>query len=234
MGQRAGYISGVVGGAKVHLAHSGFVFAPGPEAERRWRGWWGIVRADQWGVFFAGAILGMTLPAMIYVSFLARGTDIQGLGISAALASSVSARAGAWIGGAIALLGAWTLFKTQLDNLEGMVRSITDILWTGSRRIRAWRGGDVRAVLLGARRHHLLGIDRAAAGAADRLAQVERQRGGRGVRGRRHARPLREHAAAAAARTSAALAPLRAGGDGGVLHVLRQPLAARRVLLTRS
>jgi hypothetical protein len=27
-----------------------------------------------------------------------------------------------------------------------MVRSITDILWTGSSRVRAWRGGDVRAV----------------------------------------------------------------------------------------
>ena len=46
----------------------------------------------------------------------------------------------------IALLGAWLLFKTQLDILEGMVRAITDILWTGSRRVRAWRGGDVRAV----------------------------------------------------------------------------------------
>ena len=50
------------------------------------------------------------------------------------------------LGGAIAFLGAWILFKTQLDNLEGMVRAITDILWTGSRRVRAWRGGDVRAV----------------------------------------------------------------------------------------
>jgi hypothetical protein len=27
-----------------------------------------------------------------------------------------------------------------------MVRAIADILWTGSRRVRAWRGGDVRAV----------------------------------------------------------------------------------------
>ena len=27
-----------------------------------------------------------------------------------------------------------------------MVRAITDILWTGSSRVRAWRGGDVRAV----------------------------------------------------------------------------------------
>jgi hypothetical protein len=50
------------------------------------------------------------------------------------------------VGGGVALLGAWILFKTQLDNLEGMVRAITDMLWTGSRRVRGWRGGDVRAL----------------------------------------------------------------------------------------
>jgi hypothetical protein len=146
MGGRAGYISGAVGGGKVHLAHSGFMFARDAESMRRWRGWWRIVRADQWGVFFTGAILGMLLPGLLYVTFLPPGTDIQGLGISAALASSVGARSGAMLGGAIAFLGAWTLFKTQLDNLEGMVRAITDMLWTGSERVRGWRGGDVRAV----------------------------------------------------------------------------------------
>ncbi|HEX2519617.1 MAG TPA: Nramp family divalent metal transporter [Castellaniella sp.] len=146
MGERAGYIPGAVGGHTVHLAHSGFIFAPDAEAMRRWQGWWRVVRADQWGVFFTGAILGMILPALLYVTFLPRGSDIQGLGISAALASSVGARAGAVLAGVIAFLGAWILFKTQLDNLEGMVRSITDILWTGSSRVRAWRSGDVRAV----------------------------------------------------------------------------------------
>ena len=146
MGERAGYIPAAVGGQKVHLAHSGFIFAPNPEAMRRWRGWWRIVRADQWGVFFVGALLGMALPALLYVTFLPPGTDIRGLGISAALASSVGAEAGPLIAGLIAFLGAWLLFKSQLDVLEGMVRAITDILWTGSRRIRGWRGGDVRAV----------------------------------------------------------------------------------------
>ena len=146
MGERAGYIPGAVGGHTVHLAHSGFIFAPDVEAMRRWQGWWRIVRADQWGVFFTGAILGMILPALLYVTFLPRGSDIQGLGISAALASGVGAKAGPALGGVIAFLGAWILFKTQLDNLEGMVRSVTDILWTGSSRVRAWRGGDVRAV----------------------------------------------------------------------------------------
>ena len=146
MGARAGYIPAAVGGHKVHLAHTGFIFTPSAEASARWHGWWRIVRADQWGVFCTGAVLGMLLPALVYVTFIPRGSDIQGLGISAALASAVGAAAGPWLGGAIAFLGAWILFKTQLDNLDAMVRSITDILWTGSPRVRAWRGGDVRAV----------------------------------------------------------------------------------------
>ena len=146
MGARAGYIPAAVGGHKVHLAHTGFIFTPDDEAMRRWRGWWRIVRADQWGIFFVGAILGMALPALLYVTFIPRGSDIRGLGISAALASGISGEAGALLGGVIAFLGAWILFKTQLDLLEGMVRAMTDILWTGSRRVRSWRGGDVRAV----------------------------------------------------------------------------------------
>jgi hypothetical protein len=146
MGELAGYIPAALGGDRVRLAPTGFTFERSADAMRRWRGWWRIIRADQWGVFCTGAILGMLLPAMLYVTFLPHGIDIQGLGISAALASSVGATSGALIGGAIAFLGAWILFKTQLDNFEGMVRAITDILWTGSPRVRRWRGGDVRAV----------------------------------------------------------------------------------------
>ncbi len=149
MGEKAGYIPSAVGGEKVDLAHTGFIFAADGEAMRRWRGWWRLVAADQWGIFFTGAILGMVLPALLYVTFLPRGTDIQGLGISAALASAVGSQMGPLLGGVIAFLGAWLLFKTQLDSVEGMARAITDILWTGSSRIRAWRGGDVRAVYYG-------------------------------------------------------------------------------------
>jgi hypothetical protein len=149
MGERAGYIPAAIGGHKVHLAHTGFIFAPDRQSMSRWRGWWRIIRADQWGVFFCGAVLGMILPALLYVTFLPAGTNIQGLSISAALANSVGLRTGAVSAGIIAFLGAWILFKTQLDNVEAMVRSITDILWTGSSRIRAWRGGDVRAVYYG-------------------------------------------------------------------------------------
>jgi hypothetical protein len=146
MAERCGYISGAVGGDRVDVAHTGFMFADDAEGRRRWRGWWRIVRADQCGVFASGALLGMLLPAIIYVTFVSPGTDIQGLGISAALASAVGQRHGALIAGAIAMLGAWILFKTQLDNFEGMTRALTDILWTGSPRLRQARDLDVRKV----------------------------------------------------------------------------------------
>jgi hypothetical protein len=146
MSRHAGYIPAAIGGRKVNLAHVGFMFAPDPEAMRRWRGWWRLVQVDQWGVFCLGAILGMMLPALLYVTFLPRGSDIQNLAISAALASAIGAAAGPLLGLFIGFLGAWLLFKTQLDLLDGMVRVLTDILWTGSSRVRAWRGGDVRAV----------------------------------------------------------------------------------------
>jgi hypothetical protein len=144
MGQRTGYIPAAVGGKKVHLAHTGFIFTPDAESMKRWRGWWNIVRADQWGVFFVGALLGMALPALLYVRFLPAGTDIRGLGIAAALANGIGAESGPILAGVIAFLGVWMLFKSQLDLLEATVRVVTDLLWTASSRIRSWRGGDVR------------------------------------------------------------------------------------------
>ena len=149
MSSLVGYIPTAIGGKKVPLAHSGSTFVPTPEALERWQGWWRIVRVDQWGIYFVGAILGMVLPGLLYVTFIPAGSDIRGLGIAAALAEAVATRSGAIFGVTIAVLGFWILFKTQLDILEGMTRSITDILWTGSRRIRAWRNGDVRFVYYG-------------------------------------------------------------------------------------
>ena len=74
MGERVGYIPAAVGGQRVHLAHTGFIFTPDAANMTRWHGWWRVVRADQWGIFFMGGMLGMALPALLYVTFLPRGT----------------------------------------------------------------------------------------------------------------------------------------------------------------
>ena len=146
MGSRVGHIGGMVGGERTQLAATGFIFEPDAANMSRWRGWWRIVRVDQWGIFFIGALLGMMLPALLYVTFVAPGTEMKSLEIAAVLASAIGSAAAPAIGLVVAVLGAWILFKTQLDCVEGMTRSVTDILWTGSARVRAWRGGDVRAV----------------------------------------------------------------------------------------
>jgi hypothetical protein len=104
------------------------------------------VQIDQWGIFFVGALLGMGLPAILYTSFLQPGEDIRGLAVATALADAMAARRHAALGFLVALMGAWMLFKTQLDILEGTVRAVTDILWTGSKRVRHWSDGDVRVV----------------------------------------------------------------------------------------
>ena len=146
MGQLVGFIPAAVGGHKVKLAHTGSIFKVSESSLASWRGWWRIVSLDQWGIFFVGALLGMILPAILYSSALEPGRDIRGLGIAAELANSMAARGGAFVMVTLAMMSVWVLFKTQLDLLEGMVRGITDILWSGSRHIREWRGGDVRMV----------------------------------------------------------------------------------------
>jgi hypothetical protein len=146
MGQVVGYIPTLVAGHQVRLAHTGSVFEPDPGALARWRGWWRIVRADQWGIFFPGALLGMALPAILYTSAIPRGTELRGLAIASELARALADRGGSALAVLLALLSVWILFKTQLDIVEATVRSLTDMLWSASPRLRGWRGGDVRAV----------------------------------------------------------------------------------------
>ena len=144
MGGVVGYIPAAIGGKKVPLAHTGSVFAPDAGNMTRWQGWWRIVRVDQWGVFFWGALLGMVLPAILYTAVIEPGVDIRGLGVAAALADALGG--GTMLALGVAFMGAWLLFKAQLDILDGQVRAVTDILWTGSRRVRRWSTGDVRRV----------------------------------------------------------------------------------------
>jgi hypothetical protein len=148
MGGTVGYIP-TVAGPRVPLAHTGNVFEPDGDALQRWRGWWRIVRADQWGIFFPGALLGMALPAILYTAIIPTGTEMRGLAIASELARALATRGGPAVAVLVACVSVWILFKTQLDILEGTVRSLTDMLWSVSPRLRAWRGGEVRLVYFG-------------------------------------------------------------------------------------
>ena len=116
----------------------------GRTRSQRWRGWWRIVAIDQWAIFFVGALVGMALPGILYTAVIPRGTDLRGLNIASELARALVARGGPALAVVVAIMSAWILFKVQLDILEATVRSLTDILWSASRKVRAV--ADVRRV----------------------------------------------------------------------------------------
>ena len=145
MGSVVGFIPSAVGGRTVKLAHSGSIFKVTKESLQGWKRWWRIIQLDQWGVFFIGALLGMALPAIMYTSVFQSNLELRDTNLATALANAMSSK-GAAFPIILALMSVWVLFKTQLDVMEGMVRAITDILWSGSRSLRKWRGGDVRII----------------------------------------------------------------------------------------
>jgi hypothetical protein len=148
MGKVVGYIPAPIGGLRRKLAHVGTIFSITPQNMKCWNEWWRIIRVDQYVIFFFffGALLGMVLPAILYTSFVSSETVSSGMAVAAELAGIIGDKYGLPLAYTVAMLGAWILFKTQLLILEGTVRSVTDLLWSSSRRIREWRRGDARAL----------------------------------------------------------------------------------------
>ncbi len=153
MGAKVGFIPAVVGGHKVELAATGKVFDPTPENVAKFRLWWRYLRFDQGWVFALGCFLGMGLPAMMTVQFIAPGIKIEGMAVAVRQAEGISAAFGGlgtttghvlWWG--TLLTGFWILYSTQLAVLDTLSRTVTDILWTSNRRIRELSKGDVRKI----------------------------------------------------------------------------------------
>ena len=231
MGERAGYIPAAAAGERGHVAHTGFIFA----GDRQIDGPLARMVAHR-----VGRSMGSVLDRARFSACCCRrcstspscraAPTFRGSASARRWPSAIGSRTGAGVGAIIAFLGAWLLFKTQLDNLEGMVRAIADILWTGSRRVRAWRGGDVRAVY-----YTVLAILVVWGLIAMRLAQpiVLLQLGanvaGADLRHRRPAPALHQYAAAATARAAADVATGRARRHDAVLRILRGALVRELV-----
>jgi hypothetical protein len=145
MGALTGAIPSAVGGRHVSLSPMGKAFPAREPNLSRWRTWMRYVAIDQvwiWGLF---CFFGMYLNVNLATRFIEPGTNMEGQAAGAIQAAALrEIWHPFWI---ITLLsGFWVLFKTHLGNTDILVRTITDVLWLSSRRVRAWRGGDVRRV----------------------------------------------------------------------------------------
>src|SRR5215207_4419 len=144
MGFRTGYISGMRG-EHPELKAVGTTFTDDAANAARWKRWYRLLLADQWGVFFLGAMLGMLLPTIL----MARAVELSGekptqANVPTFVASALDAEYGQALFVIALLLGVLILFSTQLGIFEAMVRVTTDAAHANSARLRALIEGDPR------------------------------------------------------------------------------------------
>ncbi len=147
MGSKVGHVSGLIGGEKVSISSTGWVFRPTEGNLRRWRAWWRFVLIDQWLITWLGWMIGMYLCVLLAVGLIPPGTIIEPWACAAYQGQAVSRFLGyaGWIW--VMAIGTWTLFSTQLGATESFVRQITDILWNCSKWMREKIcRGDIRRI----------------------------------------------------------------------------------------
>lgn len=146
MGAVVGAIPSAVGAKHVKLSHVGKVFALTTENLRRWRTWWRYVVIDQMWLWAVGCFTGMFLNVNLARAIIPTGTDLSKVGAGAFQAQYMAEHfwSALWVLGL--LNGFWILFSTQLGNTDVLVRTLTDTLWTASRRVRAWREGSIARI----------------------------------------------------------------------------------------
>ncbi|MBI1875531.1 MAG: Nramp family divalent metal transporter [Acidobacteria bacterium] len=145
MGATVGYIPSATG-AHVPLSAHGNVFAVDARSRERWNSWFRYLNVDQWLIFAIGSVAGMMLTTLMSLEFIPHGTQVSGWAVADLQASNIAVRHGAIFWYLTLMTGFWVLFKTQLGNSDGLVRSVTDMLWSGSIAARGWCRGDVRKI----------------------------------------------------------------------------------------
>ncbi|HEY8498560.1 MAG TPA: Nramp family divalent metal transporter [Limnochordales bacterium] len=146
MGQVVGAIPTAIGGKKITVSPAGKIFMPDEENLKRWRLWRKLSLIDIIGVFTVGAFIGMYLPNVLVTAVIPRGSQLSQWSIAAYQADALRNAVGA-IGWFVPILaGFWILFSTQLGSVDMFTRTVTDILWFTSPRIRTWSGGQIRRV----------------------------------------------------------------------------------------
>jgi hypothetical protein len=143
MGYRTGHIAGLRGQGS--LRDVGSIFTDDPANTGRWKRWYRLLLADQWGIFFIGAMLGMLLPTIL----MARAVELSGskpttANVPTFVASALDAEYGRGMFYIALIVGVLILFSTQLGIFEGMVRVTTDAAHANSPRLRRLLEGDPR------------------------------------------------------------------------------------------
>jgi hypothetical protein len=144
MGAKVGSITGAFSSSEIQLSPVGKVFPINDENLARWRSWWKYVSADQVWLWGVGCFVGMFLNVNIATAVIPEGTNMDHMAAGAFQARFMADQlwSGFWF---LALLnGFWVLLSTHLGNTDILIRTVTDIVWVASPRLRERRRMSVR------------------------------------------------------------------------------------------
>ena len=146
MGAQVGAIPSMVGGRGITLSHTGKVFHISKESLERWKGWMRVLLRDQVAIWGVGCLLGVAIPALVSLEFV-RGTRLQGDAVAAETARGIVGRTGITAFWFLTLFcGFIVLVPSQISQIDGIIRRWTDVLWTGSSRLKHLEGHKVKFV----------------------------------------------------------------------------------------
>jgi hypothetical protein len=159
MGGVVGAIPSAVGGRNIVLSHVGRAFPPTAGNLARWRGWWRYVLTDQILVWAPGCFMGMALPALLSLEFAPHSTLVGAkLDWAQSLITADGIRHAPGFGPDLAKwlwtlavgVGLLVMLPSQMSIVDDFSRRWTDLIWSGSRRVRErMAGGQVRWIYFG-------------------------------------------------------------------------------------
>jgi hypothetical protein len=147
MGNKTGYISGLIGGQQSRLSAVGKVFLESEQNTANWKRWFRYLLIDQWLVFFVGILLSLLLPSIL-VGYLATlpGAEAPEQGAMLVYAAlRLGQRYGPIVSSWTLVTGFVVLFSTQVIVLDLLARNLTDAVLGSSQRLNSRIGADPRS-----------------------------------------------------------------------------------------
>jgi hypothetical protein len=169
MGAKVGAIPSVVGGHGITLSHVGCVFEVNEQTLPRWRRWVRHITRDQLVVWMGACLIGVSLPSILSVEFLPRGTNADRWNLAALTAGGVQKHVadppegvlahseplrsmisgpqwGRFFWGATLFCGFLVLITSQTTTMDGFCRRWVDVTWTAVPALRKLETDKVKYV----------------------------------------------------------------------------------------
>jgi hypothetical protein len=169
MGAKVGAIPSVVGGHGITLSHVGCVFDVNEQTLPRWRRWVRHIARDQLVVWMGACLIGVSLPSILSVEFLPRGTNASDWNMAVMTAGGVQKQVespppgvlahheslrgllsgpqwGRFFWGATLFCGFLVLITSQTTTMDGFCRRWVDVTWTAVPALRKLETDKVKYV----------------------------------------------------------------------------------------